>query len=139
MTIAKVVHEGGLTARSIPESREIHQKHQLRPVLAIEARPTGDLNLLLSGGGTVLGIQASTLYSAPTGDSLLLLKTFALAYDVGAALHHCVNLAKAYESIVSNFQRVQAIPGFATSDSDFASFSYQQELRPPGGGQGVGR
>lgn len=99
----------------------------MRPVLAIEARPTGDLDLLLSGVGAVLGIQVSTLYSAPTSDGLLLLKTFALAYDVGAALHHCVNLAKAYESIVSNFQRIRAIPGFTTSDSDFASFGYQQE------------
>jgi hypothetical protein len=56
-----------------------------------------------------------------------MLKTFALAYDVGAALHHCVNLAKAYESIVTNFQRIRSIPGFETSESEFASFGYQAE------------
>jgi hypothetical protein len=127
MTIAKVVHEGGLTAHSVPESREIHARHQLRPILAIEARPTGDLDLLLSGVGTVLNILVSTLYSPPITDGRLLLKTFALAYDVGAALHHCVNLAKTYESIVNSYQRIRAIPGFATSDSEFATFGYQQE------------
>ena len=116
-----------MTARSIPESREIQQKYQLRPILAVDARPIEDLDLLLSGAGANLGIQVSELYSAPTSDSLLLLKTFALAYDVGAILHHCANLAKAYSSIVSNFQHIRTIPGFATSDSDFASFGYQQE------------
>jgi hypothetical protein len=127
MTIIKVVHEGGLTARSTPESKEILQNYQLRPILAIDARPTGNLDLLLSGVGVVLDIQASALYRAPTGDSLLLFKTFALAYDVGAALYHCANLSKAYESIVNSFQRIRAIPGFTESSSDFASFGYQQE------------
>lgn len=130
MTIAKVVHEGGLTANSVSESREIQGRHQLRPVLATEARPTGDLDLLLSTVGPVcpvLNIQLSALYSQPITDGLLLPKTFALAYDVGAALHHCVSLAKAYESIVNSYQRIRAIPGFATSDSEFATFGYQQE------------
>ena len=125
MIIAKVVHEGGLTAHSVPESREIHERHQLRPILAIEARPTGDLDLLLSEIGAVLNLQLSTLYSPPISDGRLLPKTFALAYDVGAALHHCVNLAKTYESIVNSYQRM--IPGFATSDSELAIFGYQQE------------
>jgi hypothetical protein len=127
MTITKVVHEGGLTARSIPESREIQQSHGLRPVLAIEARSARHLDLLLSGAGAVLGIQASTLYSGTTRDGLLLLKKFALAYDIGAALHHCVNLAKAYESIVNNFQYIRAIPGHTTSESDFVALGSQEE------------
>src|SRR5206468_4179386 len=88
---------------------------------------TGDLDLLLSRDGAVLGVQASTLYSAPTSNGSLLLKTFALAYDVGATLHHCVNLAKTYESIASNFGRICSIPGHTTSNSDFASFGYQVE------------
>lgn len=90
MTITKFVHEGGLTSRSASESREISEKYGAQPVLAIETRPTGDLDLLLSRGGRVLGVQASSLYSPGTSDVALLFKTFALAYDVGAALHHCV-------------------------------------------------
>jgi hypothetical protein len=127
MAFTKIIHEGGLTARSAPESREILERYGVQPVLAIEARATGDMALLLSRSGAALGVQASSLYSARTNDIALLFKAFALAYDVGAALHHCESLAKAYEFIVVNFQRISSIPGFETSESEFASFGYQAE------------
>jgi hypothetical protein len=127
MTITKFVHEGGLTSRSALESREISEKYGARPILAIEDRPPGNLDLLLSRGGGVLAVQASPFYSGGTLDVPLLLKTFALAYDVGAAVHHCVNLAKAYELIVANFQHMSSIPGFSISDSDLATYGFQAE------------
>jgi hypothetical protein len=116
-----------LTGQSILESREIQGKHQLRPILATETQPTGDLDLLLSTVGPALNIQLSDLYSPPKTDGSLLPRIFALAYDVGATLHHCENLAKVYESIVNSYQRIQAIPGFTKSDSELTTFGYQQE------------
>ena len=127
MQIARVVHEGGLTAHSLEQARMMVERHNVRPVLLVESRPTGELDLLLGGNGSPLGVQASTLYSAPTGDALLVLKIIALAYDVGAALYHCVNLAKAYESIVADYERIGRIPGLPASDSEYANFGYRSE------------
>lgn len=126
MTVTKIIHEGGLSAGSPSESKRIIDSYRLRPVL-VEAQAAGALDLLLSKDGVPLGIQASALYSPSTGSVALLFKAFALAYDVGAALHHCTNLAKSYEKIVAQFQRIQSIPGYEESDSVFASFGHQAE------------
>jgi hypothetical protein len=127
MGISKVIHEGGVTAGSIAESQAIGAQHGLRPILAVEARETGDIHLLLSPSGVVLGVQASSLYSATPKNGALLTKIFTLAYDVGAAMHHCVNLAKSYEAIVRDFARIRSIPGFEIPQSLVSHFGYRAE------------
>jgi len=127
MQIARIIHEGGLTTYSLQQSRMIDEQHSLRPVLLIESRPIGNLDLLLGENGSILGIQASRLYSSLSGEGLLFLKIFALAYDVGATLHHCVNLAKTYESIVVDHKRISSIPGLSDADSEYVHFSNRSE------------
>lgn len=127
MTVTRIFHEGGLCARSTSESKHIVDNYGLRPVLVTEACATGDRDHLLSKCGVLLGIQASALYSDSTNNGVPMFKTFAIAYDVGAALHHCENLTKAYGSIVAKYQRIQSIPGIEASESDLANFSYQAE------------
>jgi hypothetical protein len=57
----------------------------------------------------------------------VLFKAFALAYDAGAVLHHCRNLANAYGAIVAQFERIRSITGYEESASGFVSFGYQAE------------
>jgi hypothetical protein len=129
MTFTKVVHEGGLTAYSAPESQLIRQKHGLRPVLSTLASSTGDLDFLLSGTGIggALNRRVSPLNSKTVKNGRLLPKAFALSYDVGATLHHCASLAKAYGSIVNNFQRTLSIESNPISKSDLVVFGNQEE------------
>src|SRR4051812_24791530 len=105
MQIAKIIHEGGLTAYSTEQAQAIVERHKLRPVLLIESRPNSDLELLLGENGSALGIQASTLYTGLTSDGLLKFYKHKTAYDMGAALYHCANLAKTYELIVADHER----------------------------------
>lgn len=126
MKITKIIHEGGLTSLSASESSQILEKYGARPVLAIADDPSGEnFDLLLSRGGALLAVQESSLYSGGGTNVALLFKKFALAYDIGASMHHCVNLAKAYELIVANFRRISSIPGFEASD--LATYSHQAE------------
>lgn len=125
--MTRFIHEGGLTSGSAPESKEILERYGARPVLRVEAGPTDDSVFLLSKTGRALSVQVTSFYSTPTSNVALLLKTFDLAYDVGACLYHCANLAKVYESIVGHFKRISLIPGFDMSTSSFASFGHQTE------------
>lgn len=127
MMTTRILHEGGLSTISPLESRHLFDNHGLRPVMAIEGRTNGDLDLLLSKAGVPLGLQVSALYSAPTGSATLLWKTFALAYDLGAAVYHCGNLTKVYASIVTHYNQIRSIEGLLESESDVAGFSYQTE------------
>jgi hypothetical protein len=126
MTV-RILHEGGLSANSSPESKHVFDNYGLRPVLTIEDRTSGEPDLLLSKDGVTLGLQLSALYSPRTSNAALLSKTLALAYDLGASLHHCENLAKVYASIVAQYKRIRSTPGLEESGSEVVSFAYQTE------------
>jgi len=83
--------------------------------------------LLLSTNGNLLDLQASALSSPWTTNVAVLFKAFALAYDAGAVLYHCRNLAKAYGAVVAQFERTRSIPGYEESTSGFVSFNHQAE------------
>jgi len=123
----RLLHQGGLITTSHVESALWAEKYGLRPVLRIEARSRGDLDLLLSRDGIPLGLQVTDLVSGATGNPRLVSNRFALAYDLGAAVHHCCNLAKTYATIVTQYLQIRSIPGLHESESDIAYFGYQTE------------
>lgn len=41
-------------------------------------------------------------------------------------MHHCRNLAKAYNGVILQFGRIRSIPGYAESQSGFVSFVISQ-------------
>src|SRR5262245_53161525 len=106
MQVTQIIHEGGLKATSMAQSRQIVETHRLRPVLVTrrEAAPSETLDTLLSTSGTPLGVRAAVV-EPPTHDAALLFKGFALEYDLNAAIYHCENLARTYASIVAVHQR----------------------------------
>lgn len=127
MTISKVVHERGLIATSPRESEQIHNLYGLRPVLATKSRATGEHDFLLTTNGESLELQASALSSSSAGNMAVFPKVLALAYDAGAVVHHCRNLAKTYSDIVAQHERIRSIKGYEESASGFASFGFQAE------------
>ncbi len=127
MTITKVIHERGLTAHSLAESKQLHASYGLRPILATDARPSGDLDLLLAVDGALLGPQVSRIVSTSITGVALLLKKRALIYDLGAVAHHCSNLAREYSIVVGEFNRIRSIPGYKEPESDVVQFARQAE------------
>jgi len=127
MTVTRLIHEHGIRASSLSESALILRSYGLRPVLCIESRPTEDLELLQSKDATPLELQVSALSAAATANVAILFKTFALAYDAGAVLYHCRNLAKAYSAVVARFEQIRQIAGYPASESEFVQFGYQPE------------
>lgn len=123
----KFLHEGGLTAMSTAESRLFSANYGLNPVLMIESSKGTDVEILLSKLGVALGFPISALYSSPPGNPALLSKMIPLTYDLGAAIHHCRNLAKAYASTLSQYQRILSIDGHVEPEFDLASFGRQLE------------
>jgi len=135
MATIREIHEGGLIASSVSESRKILISYGLRPVLHCKSDIIGDFEFLRSiETYEPLELQLPAI-SSPTIENMsihhLYKKASALEYDAGAVLYHCRNLANEYSVVLAQHERIRellhrSIPGY--KEPDFMSVGNQNTI-----------